>query len=94
MYEFMAIGKPVIVSRLRTVEENFDDSCVMFFEPGNSDDLARCILELRRNARRREELVSNAYRRYQKMRWSVTKNTYRRIVEGMAVRPPQFKAAL
>lgn len=83
MYDFIALKKPVIVSRLRTVEQNFDESCVMFFEPGNFSDLARCIQELHDHPARRAELAENAYRRYQDMKWSVTKNTYLRVIEGL-----------
>lgn len=90
MYDFMAVRKPVIVSRLRTVEENFDDSCVMFFEPGNAADLARCIRELHRDPGRRQELVENAFRRFQTMKWSVTKNTYLKIVEELVSPGNQF----
>jgi glycosyltransferase involved in cell wall biosynthesis len=76
MYEYMAMMKPVIVSRLPTVEDNFDDSCVMFFRPGDHEDLARCIRELYENPGKRRTLAENAHARYQRMKWNVAKNRY------------------
>ena len=83
MYEYIAMRKPVILSRLSAVEENFDDSCVMFFEPGNHEDLARCIAELYYSPEKRHDLAENAYRRYEKMRWSETKRIYLDVVEDL-----------
>lgn len=81
MYEFIALRKPVIVSRLPTVEANFDDSCVLFFEPGNASDLARCIRLLHADERKRKDLAENAFRRYEKLKWSITKYHYLDVLE-------------
>ena len=58
--EFMAVGLPVIAARNRIEEYYFKDSQIMFFEPGNVEDLTRCILELYRNAAKRDALIKNA----------------------------------
>ncbi|MFO7535125.1 MAG: glycosyltransferase family 4 protein [Kiritimatiellia bacterium] len=87
MYEFMAMMKPVIVSRLPTVEDNFDDSCVMFFKPGDHEDLARCIRELYENPAKRRTLAENAIARYQQMKWSVTKNRYLGLLASLCPPP-------
>jgi len=83
MYEYIALHKPVITSRLPAVEENFDDSCLMYFEPGDFKDLARCIRELYHNPPKRILLAENAHRRYEKMRWGTTKKTYVRVIEEL-----------
>ena len=69
MYEYIALRKPIIISRLPAVEENFDDSCMMFFEPGNHEDMARCIVELYDDPQKRRELAENAYRKVQRYDW-------------------------
>jgi glycosyltransferase involved in cell wall biosynthesis len=48
MFEYIAMKKPVILSRIKAVEDFFgsDDSCLKYFESGDEKDLARCILEL------------------------------------------------
>jgi len=83
MYEYIALRKPIIISRLPGVEDTFDESCVMFFKPGNQKDLARCIVELYQNPKKRSELAENAYRRYEKIRWRETKKIYVRVFEDL-----------
>ena len=58
--EFAIMGIPIVSSRLKIVEEMFDDSAVLFFEPGNSDDFAQCILKLYRDPALSEWLVARA----------------------------------
>jgi len=86
LFEYAACKKPVIVSRLRAVEETFDDSCVMFFEPGDHKDLARCIVELYENQEKRHELAENAYRQYEKIRWRETKNIYLKVIHDLVAK--------
>lgn len=83
MYEYVALRKPVIASHLPSLTDNFDDSCLQFFEPGNHEDLARCILKLYHNPEKRHELVENAYRRYEKVRWRETKKIYLKVIENL-----------
>jgi glycosyltransferase involved in cell wall biosynthesis len=83
MYEYIAYRKPVIVPRLRAIEESFDDSCVMFFEPGNHQDLARCIMDLYQNPEKRQYLAENAYRRYEPMCWKKSKKIYLQVVNNL-----------
>jgi glycosyltransferase involved in cell wall biosynthesis len=82
MYEYMALRKPIIASRLAAVEENFDAGAIMFFQPGSYRDLARCIRELFHSKEKRSSLVKNSYSRYAGMCWSETKKQYVALVEG------------
>lgn len=41
IFEYLALGKPVIAPRAAGVEDYFDDSALVFFEPGDAADLAR-----------------------------------------------------
>lgn len=76
MYEYIALKIPAISSRLPVVEHNFDDTCLMLFEPGNAEELADCIEELYHNSEKRQSLVKNAYQRYEKMKWSLVGKKY------------------
>lgn len=87
MYEYMALRKPVIVSRLPTVEDHFDDNCVMYFRPGDHEDLARCIRELYENPEKGRQLAENAHARYQHMKWNVAKNRYLGLLESLCSTP-------
>lgn len=57
--EFAAMGIPIISSRLSMVEEMFGNSAVMFFEPGNVNQFAQCVIKLYENPDLCEELVKN-----------------------------------
>lgn len=41
IFEFLAMGKPVIAPRTRGICDYFGPESLIFFEPGNADDLAR-----------------------------------------------------
>jgi len=84
MYEYISMRKPVIVSRLLGVEENFDDTCMKLFEPENADELAQCILELYQNPTLAQTLAENAYARMQfKTSWDKTKLTFLNLVNEL-----------
>lgn len=46
MYDYTLFGKPVIASRLRSVDEYFDDGSIRFFEPDDPESLARAMVGL------------------------------------------------
>lgn len=81
--EFMAAGLPVIVSRTKIDEYYFNDSMVMFFEPDNHTDLARCIVELWRNPEKRESLIRKGKEFVAVNNWECKSNTYLSIVDTL-----------
>jgi glycosyltransferase involved in cell wall biosynthesis len=81
LFEYVALKKPVVISRLKAIEESFDDSCVMFCKPGESEDLARCILDLYHHPEKRQKLANNAYRVYENLKWNETKKIYLQDIE-------------
>jgi len=83
MYEYIALKKPVIASRLRTITDNFDDSCIRLIEPGDATALAACIRELHDDPALRERLANEAHRRYQSLKWSLMKHVYLAVVENV-----------
>ncbi|MBN2312533.1 MAG: glycosyltransferase [Sedimentisphaerales bacterium] len=83
MYEYMALRTPVIISGLKPIVRQFDASCVKLFEPGDEEDLARCILELFHDPQRGREMADNAYRRFEQLRWGHEKEKYIRVVNDL-----------
>ncbi|MCK5342723.1 MAG: glycosyltransferase, partial [Candidatus Heimdallarchaeota archaeon] len=82
--EFMAVGVPVIAARNKIEEYYFKDSQILFFEPGNEQDLAKCILELYRNPEKAVELVKNADQLMSEFNWEVHRSTFYHIIDNLA----------
>jgi indole-3-glycerol phosphate synthase len=56
---------------------------MMFFEPGNIDDLSRCIVELYNNSLLRKDFVDNSFQIYEKIQWGITKKAYIKAITGL-----------
>lgn len=82
-FEYIAMKKPVIISRIKAVETYFGENAGVFFESENEKDLAHCILELYRNPAKRKSLVRKASKVYEKYRWANMKKEYLRVYEHL-----------
>ncbi len=78
--EFMAAGIPVIASRTRIDEYYFDDSQILFFEPGDHEGLAQCVLEAAGNPSLRKSLAAAGKRYVAESNWERKKDLYYQIV--------------
>lgn len=87
MFEFIAMKKPVIISRTRAVEEFFgsDDTCLKYFKSGDVNELADSIIEIYKNPEKREQMTSNAFKKFKSVSWEKTKEEYCRIYEELLV---------
>jgi glycosyltransferase involved in cell wall biosynthesis len=85
MFEYIAMQKPVIISRTRAVEDFYgtDDSCLKYFASGDAGDLARCIVELYGDPAQREKMAGNAFKKYAAVRWEIAQNDYCSIFEKL-----------
>ncbi len=84
MYEFMAMGKPVIISNLGLLVEKFGHENFQFFNPGDHHDFSRCIHELYFDKERRNEISRNAYNTYKKYEWKKIQSKYLKVIESLA----------
>ena len=84
LLESVAMRRPVIVSRLRTVEAYFDSSMVRFFEPGNDRELAESIVELYRNPELAKELAVNAEAFTARYNWPEHRQIYFRLIDSLS----------
>ncbi len=80
IFEFMALGVPVVAAATRIDLYYFNDSIVRFFEPGNESDLAIAIRELVRSQELRERLASNAGAFVTNYTWDRKEKDYLSIV--------------
>jgi glycosyltransferase involved in cell wall biosynthesis len=84
MWELIAMRKPAIVSRTRSVEAYFDDSCFQLFESANEHDLARAIRELHADPERGARLARRAAQVSEPYRWVHQRRRYLDAVERLA----------
>lgn len=86
VFEFLALGVPVIVSRTRIDSSYFSDSTVKFFESENVDDLAQCMLLLAQDQPLRAQLAKNGLEYAQQNSWDVKQQDYLGLVDSMVRR--------
>jgi glycosyltransferase involved in cell wall biosynthesis len=65
MFEYIALGMPVVISRTSAVRAYFEENELAFYDPGDPKDLARVMVELARDPGRRHRLAANALRKLQ-----------------------------
>ena len=70
LMEYAAMELPAIAARTTTIQAYFSDTNVEFFEPGNVDDLACCILKLYHNPARIAELARKSQNFNQRYNWT------------------------
>ncbi|HEX8347690.1 MAG TPA: glycosyltransferase family 4 protein [Actinoplanes sp.] len=86
MFDFIAMGKPVVSSRTRSVEETLGSSCVELFESGDAVDLARALRRLHGDPQRRRALVRRAGEVAAAYQWSRQREIYQDVVNRLTAR--------
>ena len=76
MYEYMALERPVIASRLDSVAAYAAGDAVLYFEPGNAADLAEKLVWAALHPDDMARRVARATEVYQRLRWEREKETY------------------
>jgi glycosyltransferase involved in cell wall biosynthesis len=76
MFEYMALEKPVIMSRLGAVAAYMSDDAALYFESGSHAELAECLVEAARDQQANEARVRRATALYAKHRWDNEKLLY------------------
>lgn len=74
--EFIVMGKPVIMSRLKATRYYFSEDALAFFEPDQPGDMAKQMLCLYRDPQLRRKLAAKAREEYAAIRWDVMKQRY------------------
>ncbi len=93
LFEYIALRVPVITARCAAIRESFDESCLMFFEPGSMEELADGIRRLYAEPSLRTMLAENAYRRYESMRWERARQGYLAVVRETLCAPIRRRPA-
>jgi glycosyltransferase involved in cell wall biosynthesis len=82
--EYVALGLPVICSGIATMRHYFSDDELLFFEPGNAEDLARAIRALLTNPTAADERVTRSRMKLDRLNWPAQKATLVETVEALA----------
>ncbi len=82
-YEYAAMGRTVVASRLPMVERTFGDD-VVTYEPGDPDDLAAALLRLVDEPERRNARIASALARVRGLAWERESARYLEIIEARA----------
>jgi glycosyltransferase involved in cell wall biosynthesis len=81
--EYLAMGKPVVASDWQSFRDQVPEGAALYFRPGDETDLARRVLELYRDPEKRASVAGRGKEAYQQVRWSVTKQKYLAVFEGL-----------
>ncbi len=92
IFDFIAMGIPVVASRTRSMGETFGD-CVELFTSDDPADLARAVRALHRDPGRRAELVAAAHARSSPLRWERQRRRYLAVVADLLARRPVGQVA-
>ena len=81
--EYISMEIPIVISKTKAHAFYYDNSMVKFFEPCNSEDLARAVVDLFDNAEERALLVKNASAFMKEHGWNKSKEVYSKIVNDL-----------
>jgi glycosyltransferase involved in cell wall biosynthesis len=84
VFEFMAMGVPVIVSDTRIDRYYFNDEVVTFCEAGNVNDLSDCMSRLIRDRNARERQAEKAKEFMKNYDWVTRQRDYLHIVDSLS----------
>jgi glycosyltransferase involved in cell wall biosynthesis len=84
VFEYAAMGKPVVASRLPMVEQTFPVGTVATYEPGVAADLARAILAIVDDPLAREAAVERTAAIVAERAWNREAEGYVRLVDSLA----------
>jgi glycosyltransferase involved in cell wall biosynthesis len=84
MYDLIAMRRPVITSRTRSVEAYFSGDALLYFDADDPEDLARAIRQLHADAQLGERLVERASEEVEPYRWPRQRDQYQRYVLSAA----------
>jgi glycosyltransferase involved in cell wall biosynthesis len=81
--EAMACGKPVVAERIGGIPEYVDDTCAILTGPGEADELAAALLELRASPAKLDALGAGARKMAETLDWRNVAGQMRAIYETL-----------
>lgn len=83
IFEYAALGKPVVASRLPTIARYFGDRALWTYEPGDPDSLAGVLATLADDPDERARRAAAAAERTRELAWDRQVAAYLRVLESL-----------
>jgi glycosyltransferase involved in cell wall biosynthesis len=83
IFEYLALGKPVIAPRARGISDYFDDQSLLFFDLGNTEDLVQRIEYVFHHGSETMEIVECGQKVYREHSWSAERQRLTGLVADM-----------
>ena len=83
IFEYGAMGKPVVATRLPLVERTFPAGSIATYEAGDARSMAAAILRLVDEPLEREARVAKTAARVRERSWETESRTYLSLIEGL-----------
>jgi len=83
VFEYLCMGKPVIVPRTRGILDYFNEDSIFFHEPGNPESLADVIFEVYKNPKKRKFVLNRGMSIHEKYSWKVQRKYFLEIVKHL-----------
>ena len=83
MFDFIAMGVPMVVARTRSVDETFPAGCFETFASDDAEGLADAVRRLHADAGHRARLVAQARAAVEPLRWVHERERYLEVVDRL-----------
>jgi glycosyltransferase involved in cell wall biosynthesis len=87
IFEYLALGKPVIAPRAAGIRDYFDDDALVYFELGDAADLARRIEHVWAHPHDALEVVRRGQAVYRAHTWRREREAFLRQADGLLSGP-------
>jgi len=86
IFEYLAMNKAVLAPRTKGIQDYFKEDELLFFEPGDVDDLARKIEWVFRHPAETRSLVERGRKVYEKYSWDLEQGRFADLVKGLVAK--------
>jgi glycosyltransferase involved in cell wall biosynthesis len=83
IFEYLALGKPVIAPRTVGIQDYFDPESLFYFDSGDANELAERIMEVHANPARTLDISERGQRVYLDHTWDQERQTLVNLVSGL-----------